>query len=179
MECIVIHTLWEMIKMAIIKQKKTGEKSAIPLDQVTDFFNQTNENGDLIFTKTDYDVILSADENRTVIRATIEEKVADDKSLLGTTADAASYALDDTAMDILAIEASADNSYKAARISLFQELHGTDSWKKAVTNAQKWFDLRKAGDIKLPSDVKGIQSVFTDVATRSTGVANILERAMI
>jgi len=115
--------------------------------------------------------------NKDLVRSNITRNVADDKSLLGTISDAASYALDDTAMDILAVEASADSSYKAARISLFEELHGEDSWQTAVNHAQEWFDKRKTKEIKLTTDVKGIQEVFAEVATRSTGVAIILEQA--
>jgi hypothetical protein len=113
-----------------------------------------------------------------IIRTVILHNIADDKSLLGTTADAASYALDDTAIDILAVNASADSSYKSARIDLFEQLHGKDSWETAVSNAQSWFDKRKSGEIKLPPDVKGIESVFEDVATRSTGVATILQQSI-
>jgi len=116
-------------------------------------------------------------ESKKFIRLTIEREVTDYKSLLGTTSDASSYALDDTVMDILAVEASADSSYKAARISLFEELHGEDSWQTAVTYSQAWFDKRKTKEIKLTTDVKGIQKVFEEVATRSTGVATILEQA--
>ena len=113
---------------------------------------------------------------RQLIRNKITNEAGDTKSLLGTVSDTASYMLDDTIMDVLAVEASADSSYKAKRISLYEELHGDDSWETVVTNAQSWFDKRKSGEIKLPSDVKSIESVFEDVATRSTGIANILEQ---
>lgn len=103
--------------------------------------------------------------------------IADDKSLLGTTSDAATYAVDDTAMDILAVANSADSSYKKERIALFEQLHGEGSWSNAVTFSKEWFDARKDRKIKLPIDVKGIASVFNDVAERGTGVAIILKKA--
>lgn len=109
------------------------------------------------------------------VRRKIEQSAGDLASLLGTTSDAAAYALDDTAMDLLAITESDNSSYKSARIRLFEEQHGKGSWEKATMAAQRWFDGRKANTIQLPIDVKGIDSVFADIATRSTSTTQALK----
>jgi len=110
------------------------------------------------------------------LRTKIELNVGDDKSLLGTVSDAASYAIDDIAMSILALDNSDSSSYKTAKIELFEQLHGDNSWQTAVNNAQRWFDARKNGTIKLPPDIKGIEAVFQEVAVRSTGVSAEIEK---
>jgi len=112
------------------------------------------------------------------MRTNIALKVGDDKSLLGTVSDAASYAIDDMAMSILALDNSDSSSYKTEKIELFEQLHGDNSWQTAVNNAQAWFDARKSGTIKLPPDVKGVANVFQEIATRSTGVTEEIEKYM-
>ena len=111
------------------------------------------------------------------LRNQITKKAGDAESLLGTTADAVAYAVDDISMDILAVAGSANSSYKEKRIELYNELHGDNAWDKAVVGAQNWFDNRKSGVVKLPIDVKGLASVMADVAAKGATVANILEQA--
>lgn len=102
--------------------------------------------------------------------------VADLQSLIGTMSDAATHTLDDTAMDILSIQKMEQSSYKSARMSLYEELHGEGSWAVAVDAAEKWFIARKNNEIRLPADVKGFQHVFSDIAQRGTSIADILEK---
>lgn len=111
------------------------------------------------------------------LRQKIKREIADPESLLGTTSDATAYTLDDTAMDILAVENSANSSYKEQRMSLYEQLHGEGAWDRAVIATQSWFDARVAKQIKLTIDVKGLDNVMSDVATRSTQMTNLLETA--
>lgn len=125
----------------------------------------------------DYEIILSSEEQKKLIRNQISEKVADHQSLLGTVSDASVYAIDNMVIDILAVDMSTDSSYKKNRIKLFEELFGEGRWIKSVDFSRRWFDGRKTKKIKLPTDIKGLNSVLNDIATRGTGVANILEQA--
>ena len=128
-------------------------------------------------TTEEHDLIIKQIKKE-VLRTNIALKVGDDKSLLGTVSDAASYALDDVAMSVIALDSSDSSSYKTAKIELFEQLHGDNSWQIAVNNARAWFDARKNGTIKLPPDIKGISSVFQDIAARSTGVSAEIESYM-
>ncbi len=118
------------------------------------------------------------DAEKQVLRKKITKNVGDTESLLGTTADAVAYAIDDISMDILAVAGSANSSYKDKRIELYNNLHGDNAWDKAVVAAQSWFDNRKSGVIKLPIDIKGVETVFADVAKNGTGVTNEIEAAL-
>ena len=109
------------------------------------------------------------------LRKRISEKVGDPETLLGVVSDASAYAIDQTAMDILAVNSSADSSYKAARIRLHEEFYGENTWAKTVDFSQKWFDQRKDKTIRLPVDIKGIETVFEDIAKSGIGVTNELE----
>jgi hypothetical protein len=111
------------------------------------------------------------------LRKRIEQKVGDPETLLGVVSDASAYAIDQTAMDILAVNTSADSSYKTARIRLHEEFYGADSWTKTVDFSQKWFEQRKAKQIRLPVDIKGIETVFADIAKSGIGVTNEIEAA--
>ena len=124
----------------------------------------------------EFDILLSDDEKRDVVRQRITQKAGDQPTILGTTSDAALIALDHLSMDILAIDRSATSSYKTARIELYEEWHGGDKWALAVADANKWFQGRKAGVIKSPVDVKG-QRALESIAKRSTAVAEVLAEA--
>ena len=125
----------------------------------------------------EFDILLSDDEKRDVVRQRIAQKAGDQPTILGTTSDAALIALDHLAMDILAIDKSATtSSYKTARIALYEEWHGPGKWALAVADAHQWFQGRKAGVIKSPVDVKG-QRALESIAQRSTAVAEVLAEA--
>ncbi|MDQ7091751.1 MAG: hypothetical protein Q9M50_14140 [Methylococcales bacterium] len=111
---------------------------------------------------------------KNIIRNKILE-IGDDKSFIGTISDAASYAIDNITMDTLALSNSADSSYKKERISLFEKLHGVNSFANAVIKSQEWFDKRVSKEIILPIDNKGVERVFNDLATRGHAVASILK----
>ena len=115
---------------------------------------------------------------REKLRQKITKTAGDTQSLLGTAADASAYAIDDVAMDILAVAGSANSSYKDKRIELYNELHGVDAWDKAVSATQSWFDGRKSGAIKLPIDIKGVETMMADVAAKGTGITQVLEQAI-
>ena len=111
------------------------------------------------------------------IRKIIEKDAGDMSAIVGTSSDAAMIAIDNLAMDVLAIDKSAHSSYKEGRIELYEELHGEASWPRAVAGALQWFEGRKAGVIKSTVDVKGGTSVLASIAQRSTAVANVLAAA--
>jgi len=111
------------------------------------------------------------------LRRKITEKVGDSETLLGVVSDAGAYAIDQTVLDILAVNASADSSYKSARIKLHNEFYGKNSWEKTVKFSQQWFEQRKAKKIRLPVDIKGIENVFNDIAQAGIGVTNEIEAA--
>ncbi len=115
--------------------------------------------------------------DRQKVRRGITRQVGDAETLLGITSDAAAYAIDQIAIDILALADSADSSYKNNRINLHEQFYGEGSWAKTVTFCQQWFDQRKTQQITLPVDIKGIESVFADVAASGTGVATVLKAA--
>ena len=111
------------------------------------------------------------------LRQKITDEAGDLESIVGTTSDAAMIAIDNLAMDVLAIDKSAHSSYKEGRIELYEELHGEASWPRAVAGALQWFEGRKAGVIKSTVDVKGGTSALASIAQRSTAVANVLAAA--
>ena len=124
--------------------------------------------------EADFEIRLTDAEKMDVMRSEITNKAGDQAALLGTASDATLISIDNLAIDVLAMDKSANSSYKEARIEFYEHLHGKDAWSKAVVEAKQWFEGRKAGVIRSPVDVKGGKSVFAKIAQRATAVADIL-----
>lgn len=112
----------------------------------------------------DYQTIFSDDEKKQLIRNKITEKVGDQASILGTTADASQLSLYANAVLIQAISDYGADKLKASVSSLLpfatQFLSGIDS-----------------GEIKTTFAVKGVENVVEDVSERMTKVSGILEQS--
>ncbi len=98
-------------------------------------------------------------------RLEIERLVGDDKSLLGTTADSASLTLLALAEVMVAIDESPDYATLQTKIKQSKFLPSSKDLLAKVSD----------GSVKLPALAKGIDSVYGDIVSRLTGVANILE----
>ncbi len=150
--------------------KKNDELIAfVQLDNLTHWLEENN------LSKADVVIEYSETEQKTTMRQKIQASVADIPSLLGTTADASIVTIDNLVFDVLAVDRSASSSYKTQRITIYEEVHGSGSWKSAVAYATQWLEGRKSGAIKSPVDIKGAANVFAEVAQRATGVAQVFE----
>lgn len=99
-------------------------------------------------------------------------------SIIGKVGDATSLNIDAMVHDIIAISETDNTDYSKARIRLFEEIHGENSWVSAVEFANHWHAGRKDKTIAMPFDAKGIAEVVTESAQLGGFVKSVIAAVM-
>lgn len=123
--------------------------------------------------------LFEGDVVRSKIRNTIEKNVGDQASILGTTADVTQL----NAAAILALIAAFKSGdtfpkFRAQFMGIIEALvPPTEDGADVYAQAGQFLAGVQSGDIILTAALKGLTAVINDMATRSTGVAQVLMAA--
>lgn len=132
------------------------------------------------FENKEYLAKQKAREAKRLIRSRISQEVGDTEAILGTTADVTQL----NAAAILALVVSLEKAknfddFRAYYMANIEALVPAQEGKPNVYQLAEGF-LRKVqnGEIILTASMKGLGKVVEEMATRSTGVAQVLIQAM-
>ena len=159
-----------MAKITSKSDKSVAEINApieLLLDEVQNFITANNiQNPNVTF---------SNEEIKQFKRNKITTEVGDTNTLLGVMADNQTILLDLACINILSINEEQDSTTKANQINQITDLYNID-WDQIVIKAREWVTKRKNHDIKTTTSLKGLDTIFNDIATTSTKVTNVLSK---
>ena len=120
-------------------------------------------------------VTFSNEEVKQFKRYKITTEVGDTNTLLGVMADNQTVLLDLTCINLLSINKESESDHKTNQINQITDLYNI-SWDAIINKAQEWVTKRKNHEIKTTASLKGLDTIFNDIATTSTKVTNILSK---
>ncbi len=142
--------------MAILK-KNGAVVGMVPKENLNAWFINHKQDSE------DYDIELSGDEIRSSIRQDISAKAGDTQAILGTTADA-------TQLLLYVLCTITTKLNKATSLAEVRE-----ATAEIEPMATAFLAKVATGKVKLPFMAKGLASVITDIETRATAVADVLQ----
>jgi len=114
---------------------------------------------------------VAAPSKRAALRHTIEQKIADTPSLLGTLSDAMGIVMVHAIADIVAASEHSDNAAQRRRLEIMQAIAGDTD---IVALAQDTLTKLQAKEYQLTAEAKGLGSVVEETFARSTQTAMLL-----
>ncbi len=128
-------------------------------------------------TRDQVQIRYSPQEQQQQAKMLYADKVGDVGHVLELATDAIVVSLDTLVQDLVTInQLPESDTYRQARIQVFEGQYGAGSWASSVGVAQRWYQGRVSGKVAMPIDIKGLQSLFNRLLRSGRGGIQVLQQ---